>query len=98
MANKAQFIQKLSAVSGLSIADATAAVNALPEAAGAWLREYGTNGSGSYTGTVEGGLSFSMQRTPTPTPAWIVQVTLTPDGLTDFGDGSDRFGLPVQNL
>lgn len=95
-ANKAQFINILSAKAGISIAEATAATNALPEAFGEWLKTNGA-GPGSFTGEIDGGLKFDMARTMTPAPHWTVDVKFTASGLSDFGDGATRFGLPVEN-
>lgn len=97
MANKAQLIQRLATASGLTIQQATAAVNALPEAFGDWLKNDGPNGPGSYKGEADGGLSFEMTRSMSPTPHWSVKISLTDVGLADFGDSPVRFGLPVQN-
>jgi len=96
-ANKAQFIDILSAKAGISIAEATAATNALPESLGEWIRVNGSVGSGLYSGTIDDGLKLDMTRSATPTPHWSVKATFTPSGLDDFGDGANRFGLVVEN-
>lgn len=96
-ANKSQFIAKLAAKSGLTLAQAEAATNALPEALGEWMKDGGASGPGTFTGDIDDSLSLNMTRTMSPNPHWILKTTLAPGGLTDFGNGSLRFGLPVEN-
>jgi len=96
-ATKAQFIATLSAKAGITIAEATAAVNAMPEAFGEWLKENGAVAPGSFIGEIDGGLRLEMSRAMTPAPHWTVDVKFTAAGLNDFGDGATRFGLPVEN-
>ena len=97
MADKAQFIAVLSAKAGISIAEATAATNALPEAFGEWLKTHGAAAPGIFSGEIADGLKFDMARTMTPAPHWTVDIKLTAGGLNDFGDGAARFGLAVEN-
>lgn len=98
-ANKAQFIAALETAAGISTAEATAATNALPEALGAWMKDNGAGapGSGTYSGEIADGLKLEMTRTTQPAPHWVVKVTFTAGGLTDYGDGAARFGLAVEN-
>lgn len=96
-ANKSQFISKLAENSGLTLAQAESATNALPETFGEWLKESGAVSPGSFIGEIDGGLRFEMSRTMTPSPHWAVDVKFTASGLADFGDGATRFGLPVEN-
>ena len=96
-ANKAQFVAKLSENTGLSTAQAEAVTNALPETLGEWLKEHGADAPGSFVGEIDGGLRLELTRTPIPTPHWNLGIELTATGLDDFGEGSGRFGLPVEN-
>lgn len=96
-ATKTEFIAKLAAKSGLTLAQAEAATNALPEAFGEWLHDGGASGPGSFTGEIDDNFKMNMTRTMSPNPHWILQTSLAPGGLTDFGNGSARFGLPVEN-
>lgn len=97
-ANKAQFIDTLDHRTSISAAQAEEVVNALPEVLGEWLRSFGANPQGgSYAGEIAGGLKFDLVRQQNPNQ-WNLKVTLTADGLNDFGNGSDRFGLPVVNV
>lgn len=96
-ANKAQFIAKLAENSGLTLAQAEAATNAMPETLGEWMKEYGAVSPGSFVGELDGGIRLEMSRSVTPAPHWEVRASFTAGGLADFGDGSARFGLPVEN-
>lgn len=96
-ANKSQFIAKLAEKSGLTLAQAEAATNAMPETFGEWLKESGASGSGSFSGEIADGFKMEMSRTTSPSPHWTLKTTLTPGGLTDFSDGATRFGLVVEN-
>lgn len=96
-ANKAQFIATLAAKSGLSVADATAAANALPETFGEWLKTHGASGPGYYSGDIDGSFHMHLSRDIAPTPHWELSMRFQDAGLDDFGNGSDRFGLPVVN-
>lgn len=96
-ASKSQFISTLSAKAGITLAEAEAATNALPEALGEWLKANGAVSPGSFVGEIDGGLRLEMSRTMTPAPHWTLDIKMTASGLTDFGDGSARFGLPVEN-
>jgi hypothetical protein len=95
MANKAQLISRLAIIAGITTNDATAAIDNLPEALGEWMREDGNNGNGTYSGAIEGGLEFEMTRQPNP-PQFNLVVSASDDFLTDFGNGSTRFGLQVK--
>lgn len=96
-ANKAQFIATLASKAGIALADAQAATDALPEALGQWLKDYGAGAPGEFSGEIENGMAFSMGRDTAPAPHWEVRASFTAGGLADFGDGSSRFGLPVEN-
>ncbi len=96
-ANKAQFIAILSVKAGISLAEATAATNALPEALGEWMKVNGATAPGQFVGEMDGGLRLVMSRDVAPAPHWEIKATLTDAGLTDFGDGAARFGLVVEN-
>ena len=96
-ATKPQFIAKLAAKSGLTLAQAESATNAIPETLGEWIREHGTNGPGSYSGVMDGGLQLNMNRAPTPAPHWNLEIKMTSDGLSDYGNADSRFGLVVEN-
>ncbi len=96
-ANKAQFVATLASKAGITLADAQAATEALPEALGQWLKDYGAGAPGEFSGEIENGMAFSMGRDTAPAPHWAVKVGFTTAGLADFGDGTYRFGLPVQN-
>lgn len=98
MANKAQFIDTLAHRTSLDAAQAEEVTNALPEIFGEWLRSFGANPQGgAYSGEISGGLKFDLVRQQNPNQ-WNLNITLTADGLNDFGNGSDRFGLPVVNV
>ncbi len=98
MANKAQFIDTLDHRTSLTAAQAEEVTNALPDVFGEWLRSFGANPQGgAYNGEIAGGLKFYLVRQANPN-RWNLNITLTADGLNDFGNGSDRFGLPVVNV
>lgn len=82
--------------SGLSESQAEQAVNALPETCGRFTRDYGAAGPGQYNAGYPGGFQFAMTRQANPTQ-WNLKITFDADALNDFGNGSDRFGLPVVN-
>lgn len=96
-ANKAEFIAILSAKAGITIAEATAATESLPEAFGEWLKTHGASAPGQFNGSIEDGLNLEMTRSVTPAPHWTLKVTMSANGLNDFGDGAARFGLAVEN-
>ncbi len=96
-AKKTDLVRLLALNSGLTEAQAEAALDAIPETAGRWVRDYGATGLGAYSAGVPGNLQFSLNRQANPNQ-WNLNITLDADGLNDFGNGSDRFGLPVVNV
>jgi hypothetical protein len=97
MANKAQFIDTLAHRTSLDATQAEEVTNALPEVFGEWLRSFGIAPQGGvYSGEIAGGLKFDMVRKQDPN-RWELKITFTGNGLADFGDGTDRFGLTVVN-
>lgn len=94
---KQDFVRLLALKSGLTDAQAEAALDALPDTLGRWTRDYGANGPGAYSAGVSGNLQVQMTRQLNPAQ-WNLNLTFDSAGLTDFGDGSDRFGLPVVNV
>jgi hypothetical protein len=93
---KQDFVRLLALNSGLTEAQAEQAVNALPETCGRFTRDYGATGPGAYNAGYPGGFQFAMTRQQSPAQ-WSLNITLDAAALADFGDGSDRFGLPVVN-
>lgn len=96
-ADKTQFIAILASKAGITIAEATAATNALPEALGEWMKTHGPVAPGHFVGEMDGGLRLELLRDAAPAPHWELKTTLTNSGLGDFGDGNLRFGLVVEN-
>lgn len=97
MPTKQDFVRLLALNSGLTDAQAEQAVNALPETCGRFVKDYGATGPGNYTAGFQNFFQFSMNRQPSPAQ-WNLNITLDADALNDFGNGSDRFGLPVVNV
>jgi hypothetical protein len=93
---KQDFVRILALNSGLTEAQAEQAVNALSETCGRFTRDYGATGPGAYSAGVAGNLQFTLNRQANPSQ-WNLNITLDADGLNDFGNGTDRFGLPVVN-
>ncbi len=96
-ANKTQFIDVLAHLTGLTNAQAENVTNKLPDALGIWLKNNGATAPGQFIGEMDGGLRLELNRQANPNQ-WNLNTTLTGSGLIDFGDGSDRFGLPVVNV
>ncbi len=94
---KQDFIRLLALKSGLTDAQAELAVNALVDTCGRFVKDYGATGPGNYTAGYPGGPQFVMNRQANPNQ-WNLNITFDADALNDFGDGSDRFGLPVVNV
>jgi hypothetical protein len=96
-ANKQQLDDIISHRTGLPLADVAAVTDALPDAFGEWMKDNGSTGSGLFEGEAFG-LELKMTRTGTPAPGqWLLSFEAAQDFLTDFGDGSSRFLLPVVN-
>lgn len=93
---KQDFVRLLALNSGLTESQAEQAVNAMPETCGRFTRDYGASGPGQYNAGYSGGFQFAMTRQASPNQ-WGLNITLDVDALSDFGNGSDRFGLPVVN-
>lgn len=97
IAAKTQFIDVLAHLTGLTNAQAETVVNKLPDALGIWLKNNCATAPGQFIGEMDGGLRLELNRQANPNQ-WNLNTTLTGSGLIDFGDGSDRFGLPVVNV
>ena len=95
-ATKEQFVALLAENTGLSLAQAESVVNAWPETRGEWMRNHGADGPGVFNGD-DGNEALKMTRVAEPTPHWILESEPTASFLTDYGDGSTRFGLLVTN-
>ena len=94
--SKQDFTRLLALKSGLTEPQAAAAVDALVDTCGRYVKDYGANGPGSYIAGFPAFLQFAMTRQASPAQ-WALNITLDAAALADFGDVSDRFGLPVVN-
>jgi len=95
-ATKAQLDQILSASTGVALANVAQVTSALPDALGKWMKENGSVAPGTFSGDASG-IKLEMTRAASPSPHWKLDVDGSPAFLDDYGDGSGRFGLPVQN-
>ena len=95
-ANKTQLIAILAENSGLTLAQAEAFLNALPESYGEWMRNHGAEPGPTYIGD-DGNFTLSMSRVPPPGAAWVLKLEPRASFLADYGNGDERFGLPVTN-
>lgn len=92
-AQKSDLVRILSQQTGLTEQQAETFLDALPEASGKWLKDFGSDGPGVFSGNA-GTAVYELNRQQNP-GVWKLKISFSPDALGDFGDGSERFGLPV---